>query len=410
LRNGLGADRGLDWLVFFVADIQTGFGPFVAVFLTTQKWTQVDIGLLLTVSSLVGLLGQIPAGAIVDAAKSPRAVIALALLAIGASAFAFALMPDFPIAMMSRIVHALASCLLNLGIISVSLGVAGEGGISERLGRNAAFASAGTAAAAAVMGLCGYYLSSQAVFFVAGGMVIFALASLRLITPKEIGPATEVARGAPADIGASATGLIALLRNKSFLSLALCLVCFHLANAAMLPIAASMVTLRSSQAATLMVAAAVLVPQIVTTLVSPWVGRKAHVWGRRPLLLLGYAALAIRGVLFTATLDPSSIVAIQALDGLSAAVLAVVPPLVIVDLTRESGHFNLAQGAAGSAAGVGAAASTMLAGFISDRFDVHVAFVSLTALAFAALCAVALLLPETETQEQKTQVPKRRGR
>ena len=38
--------RGLDWFVFFLADVQTGFGPFVAVYLTTQKWTQIEIGLI----------------------------------------------------------------------------------------------------------------------------------------------------------------------------------------------------------------------------------------------------------------------------------------------------------------------------------------------------------------------------
>ena len=64
--------RGLDWFVFFVADVQTGFGPFVSVFLTTQKWTQVDIGLVLSAAGFVSLIGQIPGGALVDAARSER--------------------------------------------------------------------------------------------------------------------------------------------------------------------------------------------------------------------------------------------------------------------------------------------------------------------------------------------------
>src|SRR2546423_1484293 len=93
--------RALDWFVFFVADIQTGFGPFVAVFLTTQKWTQVDIGLVLTVSGLVSLVGQIPLGALVDAVRSVRTIAALALLAIGISAFAFAAWPVFPVVIAS---------------------------------------------------------------------------------------------------------------------------------------------------------------------------------------------------------------------------------------------------------------------------------------------------------------------
>jgi len=66
--------RGLDWFIFFLADVQTGFGPFVAVYLTTQKWTQVEIGLVLSIGGLIGLIGQMPGGAIVDAARSERLV------------------------------------------------------------------------------------------------------------------------------------------------------------------------------------------------------------------------------------------------------------------------------------------------------------------------------------------------
>ncbi|MBV8473740.1 MAG: MFS transporter, partial [Hyphomicrobiales bacterium] len=191
--------RGLDWLVFFVADIQTGFGAFIAVFLTSQKWTQVDIGLILTVSSLVSLIGQIPAGALVDAARSVRVVAVLALLAIGASAFAFAAWPLFPIVLVSRIIHAAASSVLSISLVSISLGLVGQGGMSERLGRNAAFASAGTGIAAAVMGACGYYLSDRAVFFLASGFVVPAIFALMYIRGEEIGPTSDAARGAPTD-------------------------------------------------------------------------------------------------------------------------------------------------------------------------------------------------------------------
>ncbi|HYD08163.1 MAG TPA: MFS transporter, partial [Reyranella sp.] len=159
--------RGLDWLVFFVADVQTGFGPFVAVFLTTQKWTQVDIGLVLTISGLVSLIGQLPLGAAVDAARSVRTVAAVSLVAIGASAVAFAAWPIFPVVLASRILHAVASCTLGLALVSISLGLVGESRMSVRLGRNAAFASAGTGIAAGIMGATGYYVSSQAVFLLA---------------------------------------------------------------------------------------------------------------------------------------------------------------------------------------------------------------------------------------------------
>src|SRR6516165_3941106 len=85
--------RGLDWFIFFLADVQTGFGPFIAVYLTTQKWTQAEIGLVLSIGGVVGLIGQVPGGAIVDAARSERVVAAWAIVAIGCSALAYALWP-----------------------------------------------------------------------------------------------------------------------------------------------------------------------------------------------------------------------------------------------------------------------------------------------------------------------------
>ena len=78
-------ERGLDWFTFFVADLQTGFGPFLSVYLTTQKWTQVDIGLVLSMGSIAGLLCQVPGGWIVDAARSKRRAAMLAVIGIGVS-------------------------------------------------------------------------------------------------------------------------------------------------------------------------------------------------------------------------------------------------------------------------------------------------------------------------------------
>ena len=57
------AGSGLDWFNFFVANIQTGFGPFIAVYLTTQGWTQTQIGLALSVGTLAAMASQLPAGA-----------------------------------------------------------------------------------------------------------------------------------------------------------------------------------------------------------------------------------------------------------------------------------------------------------------------------------------------------------
>src|SRR5207245_1318057 len=129
--------RGLDWFIFFLADVQTGFGPFIAVYLTTQKWTQVEIGFVLSIAGLVGLIGQMPGGAIVDAARSERLMAAFAVATIGAAALSYAAWPIFPVVVTAETLHAAASCVLGSAIVAFSLGLVGPVALGERLGCNA---------------------------------------------------------------------------------------------------------------------------------------------------------------------------------------------------------------------------------------------------------------------------------
>jgi MFS family permease len=168
-----------------------------------------------------------------------------------------------------------------------------------------------------------------------------------------------------------------------------------LANAAMLPLMAGVVTTRSSQWAPVLIAACIIVPQAIVALMSPTVGAKAQAWGRRPLLLIGFAALAIRGLLFATVRDPYLLVAVQLFDGVTAAVFSVLVPLIVADVAFGSGHFNLAQGIVGTAVGIGASLSTVLAGYVSDRFGSNVAFVGLAAVAALGLAMIWLVMPET---------------
>ena len=392
--------RGFDWFIFFVADVQTGFGPFVSVYLTTQKWTQVDIGLVLSAAGLVGLAGQIPGGALVDFARSERLVAGLAVAAISVSALAYAAWPILPVVLSAAVLHSAASCVLGPAIAAISLGLVGHAAVGERLGRNARFASIGNGLAAAAMGACGYFLSARAVFFVTALLLAPALFALRTMSASEID--AERAHGGvirrrdkrpPAKFAD-------LLRQRQLLILAGCVMLFHLANSAMLPLMGSVVTMRSSQWATVLIAACIVVPQLVVAAFSPWVGRSAETWGRRPLLLVGFAALPVRGILFATVKDPNLLVAVQLLDGLTASVFGVMVPLIIADLTRGTGHFNLGQGIVGTATGIGASLSTTLAGYISDHFGSELAFLTLAGVAALGLAAVWFLLPETRPSRE----------
>jgi len=388
--------RGLEWFVFFLADVQTGFGPFITVYLTAQAWTQTDIGLVLTAGSLVALLGQMPGGAIVDAARSEKFVAGISVVAIAASALMLAAAPIFPAVLLSQIVHSGASCVLGPALAAISLGLVGHHGIGERLGRNARFAAIGNGLAAAAMGACGYFISNRFVFVATALLVLPTFWALWRIRSEEIDP--EGAHGGPhrGGLKALAKGFLRLASDRRLLALAACVLLFHLANAAMLPLMGGVVTTRSAQWATVLIAACIIVPQIAVAIFSPWVGRQAQAWGRRPILLAGLAALCIRGVLFAVVTNPYALVAVQLLDGVAAAALGVMVPLIVADVTRGSGRFNLALGFIGSAVGIGATASTTLAGYMSDHFGSAVAFFGLAGIAAVGFTLAFAALPETK--------------
>jgi MFS family permease len=387
--------RGLDWFVFCVADIQTGFGPFIAVYLTTQKWTQIDIGLVLSVAGLVALVGQIPGGAIVDAARSERVVASLAIVVISISALTYAAFPTFSAVLAAAILHAAASCVLGPAIAALSLGLVGHRAIGERLGRNARFSSIGNGLAAAAMGACGHFFSARAVFVITALLLAPAQIALRNIASGEID--ADRAHGGRVEPGVETKHfhVPVILHKRPLLIFAGCMMLFHLANAAMLPLMAGALTTRSSAWATVLIAACIVVPQIVVAGISPWVGRQSGLWGRRPLLLIGFAALPLRALLFAAVSDPRLVVIAQCLDGVTAAVLGVLVPLILVDLTRGTGRFNMAQGLIGTMTGIGAAASTSLGGYLTDYFGGPVAFLGLGAVATIALASALIFMPET---------------
>ncbi len=384
--------RGLDWLSFFVANVQTGFGPFIAAYLASKAWTQGQIGLALTIGTVTTMVMQLPAGAMVDAIRDKRGV---AVGAVGAIAVAALMLAAFPARLpvtLAEILHGVASCVLGPVIAALSLAVAGPRGhaLGERLGRNARFASIGSGCAAGLMGAAGYWVSDRSVFLLAAILVLPAVAALRMIRGD--------AAAAPGDSPARQR-LSSLLLDRRLVLFAACCGGFQFANAAMFPIAAVQVTRQSGSVGQLVIAACLIVPQILVALLSPMAGRAAQRWGRRPVLLLGFAAVPVRAILFSLTDRPGLVVAIQALDGVSGAVFGVLLPLVVADISYRSGRFNLAMGTLGLAIAGAAALSTEVAGIVADRAGASAAFLLLAAAGTLTCGVLWLLLPETRKDD-----------
>ena len=390
--------RALDWLNFFIADFQTGFGPFIVVYLTSVGWSQEAIGGVLSLATITAMASQVPAGALVDAVRSKRAIAAAAVVAIAASALLIAGWPVFLPIVGAEALHAFASALLGPAIAAISLALVERSAFGERLGRNTRYAAVGNALAAALMGACGYYLSDRSVFILTALLAVAALGAIAAIRPIDLKPIARTGALRQPEPRASPS-FWQILGDRRLLIFCACVGLFQFANAAMLPVAAGQVTEHAGAVATLLIAGGMIGPQLLTALLSPPAGRAAQRWGRRPVLLLGFSALPVRSILFATIADPHVFLLIQLVDGIGAAVFGVLLPLVVADITAESGHYTLALGVVGLAVGGGATLSTGVAGLVAGRLGGPAAFLVLAAIGSCAMLLVGTLMPETKVAQ-----------
>jgi len=389
-----GPSAALDWFNLFVANIQTGFGPFIAVYLSSQQWTQTAIGLALSIGTVSSMASQVPAGALVDLMPNKTRVAAFSVVVFTVSALMFAIHPIPLFVYLAEILHGVSSCTLGPAIAAMSLVIAGRFGMGLRLGRNARYAAIGNGVGAALMGACGQYVSERAVFYLTAALTLpalFALLPLRLsaVAGAELRPHPRLE-------GESRARQLRVLADRRLLMFCGCGLLFTFANAPMLMLISGTLTARGSNPS-LLIAACIVLPQIIVAFASPAVGRFAGRYGRRIVLMLGFSMLPLRCIVFAFTQNPSILVAAQVFDGVAAACFGILVPLIVSDVAGDSGHFNLALGAVGFGIGVGGSLSTPAAGWLADHFGTRLAF--LTLLGIGALAVLmAYLMPETRPQ------------
>jgi MFS family permease len=390
--------NGLDWTNFFIADVQSGFGAFLAFYLAGLGWSQTNAGLALSAGTLAGVLGQLPGGALADALHWKRGLVAAGIIMICVAALVLALIPTYPLVFAAEVLHGLTAGLVTPALAAISLGLVGRRAMSARTGRNFRFSSFGNALTAGILGLVGHFVSPRAIFLTAAAVCAPALIALGRIRSKEI----DYARARNAGTGDAAGKwhrVTDLLRNRRLLLFAGCLILFQLANAAILPQVAASLGATKAADGSIRMSGLIIGPQIVVALLSPWIGYFSELRGRKPLLLLGLVAEAVRAVLFAFVTDYPLMFAIQLLDGVSGAIINVLTVLVITDLTTGTGRFNLAQGAIGTAIGVAASLSTSVFGFVFQSVGHAAGFVTITVVAAAAAALAWLFMPETKPEK-----------
>jgi predicted MFS family arabinose efflux permease len=248
------------------------------------------------------------------------------------------------------------------------------------------------------MGLLGYFISNRSIFFFVSVCALPTLFTLLIIRPDEIDYGR--ARGAKeGDEDGKPAKPRALLKDRPLLIFLACAVMFHFANAAMLPLLGEMLAKGKGRSSMLFMSACVVTTQLVITFLASWSGRKAGSWGRKPLLLIAFGVLPVRAVLYTVTHHTVTLVAVQILDGVAAGIFGVVSVLVVADLTRGSGRFNLTLGAISTAVGIGASLSQVIAGGIVHHFGYNAGFLFLASVAAVAFAILYYLMPETRDKQ-----------
>jgi MFS family permease len=393
------ANRALDGANFFLADVRDGLGPYLAIYLlTVQHWDEARIGVVMSIATAAGILAQTPAGALVDVAKSKRMMVAAAAIVVTVASLVLPWLPEFfPVAMFQSAAHA-AGAVFAPALAAVTLGIVGHHAFTWRIGRNESFNHAGNAFAAATAGVAAYMWGPSVVFYTLAAMALASLVAVLSIPAREIDH--DLARGLHdaadrAHDRDQPSGLSVLVTCRPLLIFAACAILFHMANAAMLPLVGQKLALQDRNLGTSLMSACIVAAQIVMVPMALLVGAKADAWGRKPLFLAGFLILPIRGILYTLSDNPYWLVAVQLLDGVGAGIYGAICPIVVADVMRGTGRFNVAQGAVITAQGIGAALSTTLAGLVVVYAGYSAAFLTLAGVAALGLLLFFFAMPET---------------
>lgn len=399
----------LDWLNFFTAAMQSGFGAFVALLLVHNNWAPQYIGFALTISTIASLGSQIPAGALMDAIRDKRKPVGAGIVGVGIAALLLALFSAQPAVYLAQALQGLASSLIAPGIAAISLALVGHPALSERIGRNARFASIGNGLTVAVMGFGGSLFEPVWIFWFAAAQAFPALLCLFWVRNDVAPLPTEsgVAQGAKDDLTMlGGRGLKDLVTDRRLLVFATCVLLYFVASAAIGPGMAGRVMQQYAHSATLILAATMLLSQAIVGAISPWIGRAAQRSGRRPLLLFGWALVPLQAVLFAALPLPYGLVICQILNGFSSAVFGVIMSVVVADLTAGTGRFNLTLGALGAAMAAGGSLSTLFGGLMLPAIGFTWVALALAAVGMLGVLLLWIGLPETH---KLSTIPRQNG-
>ena len=392
----------LNWLNFFAADVATGVGPFLAVYLSGHlRWKPGLVGLAMSAMSFSMVVAQSPAGWAIDQTRQKRTLVIGASMLMGLMGFVIPFFPSLSIVLVTQVLMGIAGAFYGPALIALAACLVRKNDFDRTIGKNQMYNHAGNVLSAVLIGVVGLYTGNAGVFYCLLALALLCVASALSIRrvdidhPKEIGNETVG--------GKTREGLGAMFRNQPFLIFLLAAFVFHFANAAMLPLVGQEISQGKARSASLYMSACIVIAQLVMVPVTYWSAMRVRK-GRKALLLVAFIVLPVRGMLYTLSTNAVYMVSVQLLDGVAAGIFGVVSILVVADLTGDSGKASLAQGMLATAVGLGASLSNLVTGYVVEAAGFRVGFLGLSTLAVAALLLLWMAMPETlkEAGQRKT--------
>jgi len=386
----------LNWLNFSAADVATGLGPFLAVYLASNlRWNSSQVGIAIGAMSFATVIAQAPAGWICDVSSKKRLGIIIVSAAIGLAGFCMLLFPSFYSIISCQVVIGIAAALFAPVLIALAMGIAGRKNFDQTISKNQTFNHAGNVASAILIGVVGKLTHNSGIFY---GLAMFCVMNvLFALAIKE----TDIDYHAASSAGdekktevKTDTSVFDLLKNKGFIILLFAAVLFHFANAAMLPLVGQELGRTHPSNASLYMSACIVLAQLVMVPLSFMSGKWAAN-GRKKLMMIAFVILPVRGILYTLGKGAIYLVSIQILDGVAGGIFSVVSILIVSDLFCGSGKDNFAQGILAAAIGLGASLSNVISGYIVKASGFNYGFYVLSALALFAFILFWTMMPET---------------
>ena len=390
--------RALDSLNFFLADVRAGVGPFLATYLLASlHWNPAQIGVVMSMMGIASLLAETPCGALVDAIKEKRLLIAVAALLVGVSCTGMTIFPNFYVISAAQILNGVAAAIFPPAIAAITLGIVAQQGFATRIGRNEVFNHAGNVAAAMLAGAIGYILGQQWIFYLVAIIAVASAVSVLSIRKDDIDYLrARAATQKKTNDGVVASSIGTLFSDRNILVFAVSATLFHFGNAAMLPLAGQLLTRSHETFAAINMSACIVAAQLVMVPVAFLSGKLVYKVGTKPIFLIGFAILPLRGFLYTLSDNPVFIVSVQLLDGIGAGIFGVLSVIVVADLTQGTGRYNLVLGAIATAQSIGASLSNLVSGYIVNAWGFNAGFLFLASVAALAFAIYSLIMPETK--------------